>query len=138
MWVKNGKLILSLSKDFKTLQKEELLLNWFRLRGQKIFSERFSECIKTTAQIGIQKIPEWQIKIMPKRWGSCTKENKIYLNPELVAAPKPCIDYVIFHELCHIKEHNHSNRFFSLLSKVYSDWQKWKDYLNEHIEVRLI
>jgi len=45
---------------------------------------------------------------MEKGWGGCTKEGKVYLNPELIAAPKPCIDYVIIHELCHLVEHNQS------------------------------
>ena len=96
------------------------------------------ECIKVSAVIGIKQEPVWQVKIMAKRWGSCTREGKIYLNPKLVAAPKACIDYVIFHELCHTKEHNHSSRFYALLSRVYPNWKKWRDYLNENIEVRIV
>lgn len=136
--LKNGRLMIIVPSDYNGLQREKLLLDWFRQRGKIIFSERLNECINITIRIGIKHIPEWQIKIMPKRWGSCTKQGKIYLNPELIAAPKPCIDYVIFHELCHTKEHNHSNKFYNLLAKVYPDWKKWRDYLNENIEVRMI
>ena len=103
-----------------------------------VFHERFLECIGRTSVIGIASVPEWQVKVMEKRWGSCTKAGKIYLNPELVAALKPSIDYVIFHELCHLVEHNHSRKFFDLLTKVYPDWKRWRDHLNENIEVRLV
>jgi len=73
---------------------------------------------------------------MHKRWGSCTKEGKIMLNPMLVSAPKDCIDYVIIHELCHIRIHNHSPSFYKLLETVIPDWQTRKDYLNTRIELR--
>ena len=136
--LKNGRFHLSAPESHSIEQREKLLLNWFRERSLKIFKERFLECIKVSAVIGIKKEPVWQVKIMAKRWGSCTREGKIYLNPKLVAAPKVCIDYVIFHELCHIKEHNHSSRFYSLLFRVYPDWKKWRDYLNENIEVRIV
>jgi predicted metal-dependent hydrolase len=75
---------------------------------------------------------------MKKRWGSCNKNGLIHLNPELIAAPKSCIDYVIHHELCHLKVYNHSPRFYNLLSKVNPDWQKQKDYLNKNIDVRFV
>lgn len=134
----NGRFILTAPKAYSAVEREHLLLDWYRTKGRGIFDERFQENIKMTARIGIKESPPWQIKVMPKRWGSCTKKGKVYLNPELAAAPKPCIDYVIFHELCHLKEHNHSLRFYDLLSTVYPEWKKWRDYLNENIEVRLV
>jgi predicted metal-dependent hydrolase len=136
--LKNGRFQLTSPESHTAEQREKLLLKWFRERGRQIFAERFSECIRISIVIGVQEVPTWQIKVMPTRWGSCTKEGKIYLNPELVAAPKPCIDYVIFHEICHLKEHNHSPKFYDLLTKIYPDWKKWRDYLNENIEVRMI
>jgi len=134
----NGRFQLSAPESYSTKQREKLLLNWFREMSLKIFKERFPECTKVSAVIGITKEPVWKVKIMTRRWGSCTKEGNIYLNPKLVTAPKVCIDYVIFHELCHTKEHNHSSRFYALLSRVYPDWKKWRDYLNENIEVRIV
>ncbi len=136
--LKNGRFYLSAPETYFIDQREKLLRSWFRERSLQIFKERFIECIKISAVIGITKEPVWKVRIMARRWGSCTKEGNIYLNPELVTAPKVCIDYVIFHELCHTKEHNHSSRFYSLLTKVYPDWKKWRDYLNENIEVRIV
>jgi predicted metal-dependent hydrolase len=66
------------------------------------------------------------LKNMPTRWGSCTPKGKIILNPELIKAPKGCIEYVIIHELCHLVHHDHTQRFIDLQTKEMKDWEKWK------------
>jgi predicted metal-dependent hydrolase len=66
------------------------------------------------------------IREMPTRWGSCTPKNKIILNPELVKAPKGCIEYVIVHELCHLVHRHHTQKFIELQTKEMKDWEKWK------------
>ena len=60
------------------------------------------------------------------------------LNPVRIVLHKPSNNHVIFHELCHLIEHNHSRKFFDLLTKIYPDWKRWRDHLNENIEVRLV
>ena len=136
--LRNGRFLLMAPPSTEEAEREKLLLSWFRKRGEIVFDERMQERVNVASVIGIKEPPPWQIKSMQKRWGSCTKGGKIYLNPELISAPKPSIDYVIFHELCHLLEHNHSTRFYNLLSKVYPEWKNWRDYLNENIEVRLL
>lgn len=54
--------------------------------------------------------PPLRVLTMQTQWGSCSPNGRITLNPHLVKAPQ-CIDYVILHELCHIAEHNHIERF---------------------------
>jgi hypothetical protein len=66
---------------------------------------------------------------MPTRWGSCTPRGKIILNPNLIKAPRGCIEYVITHELCHLVHHDHTRKFIELQTKVMPDWQKWKSKL---------
>ena len=66
------------------------------------------------------------LRNMPTRWGSCTPKGKIILNPELIKAPKGCIEYVIIHELCHLVHHDHTQRFIDLQAKEMKDWEKWK------------
>lgn len=70
-----------------------------------------------------------ELRSMPKRWGSCTANGKIILNPELIKAPKGSIEYVITHELCHLIYHDHTQKFYDLQSKEMKDWKKWKDKL---------
>jgi len=66
------------------------------------------------------------LRNMPTRWGSCTPEGKIILNPELIKAPKGCIEYVIIHELCHLIHHDHTQKFMDLQTKEMKDWERWK------------
>ena len=86
--------------------------------------------MKSLGKYGIQ-LPEWGILKMKKRWGSCSPKGKILLNPELIKAPTVCIDYVIMHELCHLKHSLHDKRFFNLLATVLPDWQKRKSALEK-------
>jgi len=66
------------------------------------------------------------LREMPTRWGSCTAKGKIILNPELIKAPKGCIEYVIIHELCHLIHHDHTQKFLDLQTREMPNWEKWK------------
>jgi hypothetical protein len=66
------------------------------------------------------------IRVMPTRWGSCTPKGKLILNPELIKAPRGCIEYVIIHELCHLVHRDHTQKFIDLQTKEMRDWEKWK------------
>lgn len=69
------------------------------------------------------------LRQMPTRWGSCTAKGRIILNPELIKAPKACIEYVIIHELCHLIFHDHTQKFLDLQTKEIPEWEKWKNKL---------
>jgi predicted metal-dependent hydrolase len=71
------------------------------------------------------------LREMSTRWGSCTAKGKIILNPELIKAPKGCIEYVIIHELCHLIHHDHTQKFIDLQAKEMRDWEKWKTKLEK-------
>jgi predicted metal-dependent hydrolase len=107
---------------------KKVLNEWYRERAKIKFAE--------IAEPIIQKFKKYKVepKIiflqeMPSRWGSCTPKGKIILNPELIKAPKACIEYVIIHELCHLVHKNHSEKFFNLQNKEMPDWEKWKNKL---------
>ncbi|MEJ2632642.1 MAG: M48 family metallopeptidase [Acidihalobacter sp.] len=59
---------------------------------------------------------------MKTQWGSCSPRGTLTMNPHLVKAPRECIDYVLLHELCHLAEHNHSDRFYRLMGQVMPRW----------------
>jgi predicted metal-dependent hydrolase len=89
--------------------------------------------LRTIAQPLIDNFKKYNIepssivlRDMPTRWGSCTPKGKIILNPELIKAPKGCIEYVIIHELCHLVHHDHTQKFIDLQTKEMKDWEKWK------------
>lgn len=117
----------------KTLNTEathikKLLQQWYIARATILFNKLFEEQFCLFKRFGLEK-PILQIKKMEKRWGSCTPQQKIILNPELIKAPVVCINYVILHELCHLVHHNHSKAFYRLLENFMPDWQKYKQLL---------
>ncbi len=63
---------------------------------------------------------------MKKRWGSALSDGRIILNPDLVRMPSPCIDYVIAHEICHLRHPAHNKAFFRLLSEMVPEWMALK------------
>lgn len=133
-----GQLIVETNDPENQQRVKTLLQGWYRLRTKAIFSERYDFCVRQVTKIGIEHHQGFQLRFMSKRWGSCTNQGNIILNPELIAAPKDCIDYVITHELCHLKERNHSQAFYKLLASVMKDWELRRKRLNEMVEVRFV
>jgi hypothetical protein len=104
---------------------EHLVVEWY--------SQNAKLKLRTIAQPLIDNFKKYNIepssivlRDMPTRWGSCTPKGKIILNPELIKAPKGCIEYVIIHELCHLVYHDHTQKFIDLQTKEMKDWEKWK------------
>jgi predicted metal-dependent hydrolase len=110
-------------------QVKALLDSWYRRHAERIFAERFNVCCQRAAMEGIAK-PLFRIVAMRTRWGTCSAKGRINLNIELVKAPKECIDYVITHELCHIKERHHGPRFWRLLEKLMPNFEERRKKLN--------
>ena len=106
-----------------------LVTDWFRQRSEIVFREIFDSVVAKANRHGIEAI-DFEIRRMKNRWGSCTNEGRILLNPDLIIAPKMCIEYVIVHELCHLQEYNHSPRFYRLLRKIMPDWEQRRERLN--------
>ncbi|MDE1207101.1 M48 family metallopeptidase [Tenacibaculum larymnensis] len=104
---------------------QNLLEGWYRQKAEIWF--------KKLSQIHIERFKKYQveptrleIKKMKYRWGSCSSKGRILLNPELIKAPKACIEYVIIHELCHLIHRDHTKAFFNLQTHEMPDWEKWK------------
>ena len=111
---------------------------WYNERALEVFAERLSICLQYTALLKLPKHRVLNVKKMKRRWGSCAANRTITLNPELVAAPLECIDYVITHELCHLREHNHSPRYYKLLTTAMPGWKAYKELLNKTTETNFI
>ena len=118
-----GKFIEVVTTD--KIKAKQLVNGWYIQNARTKFN--------TIAQPFIDKFKKYKVepssivlREMPTRWGSCTPRGKIILNPELIKAPKACIEYVIIHELCHLVHNDHTKRFIDLQSKELPDWEKWK------------
>ena len=104
---------------------EKLLDAWYRHRAAKMFAEYLERCLRSSYFRKLAS-PEWSIRKMKRRWGSCTHNGTILLNLLLIQASPRCIEYVITHELCHTIHHSHNSAFFQLLERVMPDWQERK------------
>jgi predicted metal-dependent hydrolase len=109
---------------------KQLVLDWYFQNAKTKFHILALPLIE---KFGKYKIKPSSIVLrdMPTRWGSCTPKGKIILNPELIKAPKSCIEYVIIHELCHLVHRNHTQKFIDLQTKEMKDWEKWKTKLEK-------
>jgi predicted metal-dependent hydrolase len=108
----------------------ELVNTWYNRQAHQIFQDRLSLCYRKFAQENIQ-FPSIVIRRMKSSWGSCSKKGIISLNIKLVQLPKEYIDYVLTHELCHLKQLNHGEDFYGLLSRMMPNWQEKKEKLDQ-------
>ena len=105
-----------------------LLQTWYRQRANVKFQEYAQPIIERFSIYGV-KPQSLSIKKMDKRWGYCTIDGHITLNPRLICAPRCCIEYVITHELCHLIYRSHNKEFYALLTKEMPHWERWKNKL---------
>ncbi|RJQ14459.1 MAG: M48 family peptidase [Nitrospiraceae bacterium] len=105
-----------------------LIDQWYKEHALRIFTQRLEICFEKAKGLKVP-LPNIQLRKMSKRWGSCGTAGYILLNTELIKAPLYCIDYVIMHELCHLKDHTHSHKYYRLLAKFMPDWQRRKERL---------
>jgi predicted metal-dependent hydrolase len=124
-----GYLRVSTSQPGNAGRVRSLLEGWYRERAQVLFARRLQACFDSTRFLEIA-MPEFRLRTMSTRWGSCTKARAVLLNPRLVRAPLPCVDYVITHELCHLKVMNHGPEFYRLLGRCLPNWRERKARLD--------
>jgi len=102
---------------------------WYRKRAHETLGRYMEKCYRIASRHGVPE-PSMVIRRMARRWGSCSSSGRITLNPQLVYVPVHCIEYVVMHEICHLKQGNHSKAFYSLLSRCQPDWRKRKETLD--------
>lgn len=113
-------------KENETSDKvRQLMEEWYLSKASKQFEESLERCWGKFKHVSRAK-PSFRLRRMKKRWGSLSKNGVLTLNPNLILAPKECIDYVVTHELCHLVHYNHTSAFYHLLDQVMPDWEKRK------------
>ena len=108
---------------------EAELWQWYREQAADLFQERMLGCM---VKLNIPKNEGPKSLIVRRyksRWGSMSADGVLGLNLDLIRAPIECIDYVIIHELCHLRFPHHGPRFWDLLERVMPDWRKRKTKL---------
>jgi len=125
--VEDNRLRLHLRADNQENIKK-VLLRWYREEANIILKERL-EILSEETGLYPQSV---MVKEQKSRFGSCSSKRNINLNWKLVMAPLEVIDYVIVHELCHLKEMNHSKNFWSLVESFMNDYKERRKWLKEY------
>jgi predicted metal-dependent hydrolase len=108
-------------------QREEVLLQWYRTRLKELIPPLLE---KWQPLLGVQ-VAAWGIKKMKTKWGSCNiGAKRIWLNLELAKKPISCLEYIVVHELVHLLERHHNDRFAGLMDLYMPAWRLQRDELN--------
>lgn len=129
--IRNKKYIDLYIKDgYTAVQRENVMTHWYR----KNLKEQIPTLIEKWKKIiGITGV-HWKVKKMKTKWGTCNREIKrIWLNLELAKKPERCLEYIIVHEMVHLLERNHTERFVGYMDKFMPLWRNYKQELNKSV-----
>src|SRR3990172_13331968 len=109
-------------------KRHEIMNEWYRIQLKKQIPELIEKWEKKLKV----RIGEWQIKLMKTKWGSCNIEKKrIWVNLELAKKPIHCLEYIIVHEIVHLLERHHNDKFLYYMDKYFPNWKQLKTELNK-------
>ncbi|MBT2715419.1 M48 family metallopeptidase [Bacillus sp. ISL-57] len=114
-----------IAESEKKQQMQELFKTWYLEQGKKKLQSRID---MYCAKMGVTP-KHVQLKEQKMRWGSCTPEGNIYLNFRIIMTPMPIIDYVLVHELAHLKYMNHSKEYWNFVRSILPDYEQRKEWL---------
>jgi predicted metal-dependent hydrolase len=126
--VRNGSAMeLLVRRELNAEQRERVLQSWYRRQLKEVIPPLLQ---KWQAAMDIQA-GEWAIKKMKTKWGACNVEaRRIWLNLELAKKPVQCLEYIIVHELVHLRERHHNDRFLAIMEAVLPQWKHRRAELN--------
>lgn len=122
--------MLQVRKESTVMQRENVLNEWYREQMKQVVPNVLRKCENI---VGVQA-EEWYIKNMRTKWGTCNIEKKrIWLNLQLAKKTPECLEYVIIHELVHLLERNHNERFCEYMNHFCPNWREIKESLNQQM-----
>jgi hypothetical protein len=123
----NRKMELHVRRELNAEQRQRVLQGWYRQQLKELIPpvlEKWQSALDLQAK-------EWAIKKMKTKWGACNVEaRRIWLNLELAKKPARCLEYIIVHELVHLSERHHNDRFIGILNEHLPQWRLYRQELN--------
>jgi predicted metal-dependent hydrolase len=107
---------------------EPALEQWYRTEAARLITD-LTDKLSSQMGIGYKRIG---IRGQRTRWGSCSRKKNLSFNWKLIMAPEPIVEYVVIHELLHLKEMNHSKKFWELVARYCPGWREHKKWLKKH------
>lgn len=125
--LKHNTIELYIRPETDTAKRKEILDNWYRTQLKELVPKYI---LKWEKEMKV-KVNEFGIKKMKTKWGTCNiAAQRIWLNLELAKKPISCLEYIIIHEMTHLLERNHNNRFVALMNQFMPNWKEVKEELN--------
>lgn len=122
------KALLTVRRESTAKQREAFVNEWYR----GLLKEQIEKYLPIWEQRTGLHCSAWQTKYMTTRWGTCnTKTGKIWLNLQLAKKPPECLEYVILHELTHLKIRNHGKDFVAFMDEHMPYWREIRKNLND-------
>lgn len=109
-------------------RQQAALVGWLQREAKRQFADRLADWMPRASR----PLSGWALSGARTRWGSCTSKGVVRLNWRLVQAPPAVLDYVIAHELAHLRHMNHSPAFWAEVERLYPGWQPARQWLKNH------
>ncbi len=124
-----GVVPMDIDADHMEDKVRRALKRWYELEAREILASRVFNCARA---LGVDPLSV-AVRGQKRIWGSCHyREQKIYLNWKMVMAPLHVIDYIIIHELCHLKSPDHSKKFWAFVKKACPDYKRCEQWLKDN------
>jgi predicted metal-dependent hydrolase len=121
---------VSVAEPSDPLRVRKAMERWFLQRARITFERRIEELIRTTPRLRLKTPPPLLVRKLRKRWGSCSADGRVLMNVDAVKLPAGCVDYLLLHELCHIRVPHHGPAFWRLLDACMPEWERWRKRLD--------
>ncbi len=113
--------------DTSTAKRHEIITEWYREELKKLIPT----IIAKWESILPVKVNDWQVKQMKTKWGSCNiAQKRIWINLELAKKPEQCLEYIIVHEMVHLLERHHNEKFRYYMDSYLPNWNQLRTELN--------
>lgn len=126
--LKDGLMILQIPEAPDRIKIKSFLKHWYISKATELLEQRIKIY---SLSIGVSP-KKLAVREQKTRWGSCSTKGNINLNWKLIMSPLQVIDYVVVHELCHMKEMNHSRKFWELVECIMPDYKVYKKWLKDN------
>jgi predicted metal-dependent hydrolase len=109
---------------------QRALRTWYAARADEVLQEHLRVAVDKVEWL--DAVPPWRHRFMRSQWGSCSAKGRLSLNTHLVKVPEALIEYVVLHELCHLRHLNHGARFRGLLARYVPTWEARRRALGKY------
>ena len=125
--IDSDRLLLYIAPETATERRRELLDRWYREQLRGAIPDVIAQW-ESTLDVAVRR---WSIRRMKTKWGSCNRETRhIWFNIELAKKHPNSLEYIVVHEMIHLLERNHTERFSQLMTRAMPDWQARRNELN--------